>query len=276
MPAVQDVDSSGEVASDRMQHRRTTKLLLFAAIPAAVVYGVGDVVSGLRYDGYSFKDQAISELSAFGSPVRSLMATMILIHGALLLGFGIGILRAARRTSVRWVGWLLVSGFFIVGLWNHTVWAMSSRDLATGFNDTMHITLTAVFSLLVVAMMILSAVAYRGWVRRYSLATLLAVVVFGMASVFAMRGLEQNDTPWAGGFERINAYAYFAWLIVLAITVMRHERGASHVSGARPCPDTTSRSRRADGTVRRRQRRRAYTFASPDLSASRSEPRVPV
>jgi uncharacterized membrane protein len=97
---------------------------------------------------------------------------------------------------------------------------MSSRDLTAGFNDTIHITLTTVFGLLVVAMMILSAVAYRGWVRVYSLSTLLVVAVFGMASAFAMRGLEQNDTPWGGGFERINAYAYFAWLVVLAITVM--------------------------------------------------------
>jgi hypothetical protein len=31
-----------------------------------------------------------------------------------------------------------------------------------------------------------------------------------MASAFAIQGIEQNDTPWAGGFERINAYAYFA------------------------------------------------------------------
>jgi hypothetical protein len=49
------------------------------------------------------------------------------------------------------------------------------------------------------------------------------VVGFGMAASFAIRGIEQNDTPWAGGFERINAYAYFAWLMVLAVTVMRRE-----------------------------------------------------
>ena len=44
-----------------------------------------------------------------------------------------------------------------------------------------------------------------------------------MAASLAMRGIEQNDTPWAGGFERINAYAYFAWLVVLAAMVIRHE-----------------------------------------------------
>jgi hypothetical protein len=43
----------------------------------------------------------------------------------------------------------------------------------------------------------------------------------------------QDDTPWAGGFERINAYAYFAWLIVLAVTVMRRELPATRSSGKR-------------------------------------------
>jgi hypothetical protein len=34
-------------------------------------------------------------------------------------------------------------------------------------------------------------------------------------------GIEENFTPWAGGFERINAYAFFAWLVVLAVTAVR-------------------------------------------------------
>jgi hypothetical protein len=88
-----------------------------------------------------------------------------------------------------------------------------------------------VFSVLVIAAMVLSAVAYRGWFRFYALATIAVVVGFGMAASFAIRGIDQNDTPWAGGFERINAYAYFAWLIVLAVTIMRREASASRSRG---------------------------------------------
>lgn len=54
-----------------------------------------------------------------------------------------------------------------------------------------------------------------------------------MASSFAIQGIEQDDTSWAGGFERINAYAYFAWLIVLAVTVMRGELPATRSSSER-------------------------------------------
>jgi hypothetical protein len=48
-----------------------------------------------------------------------------------------------------------------------------------------------------------------------------------------MQGIEQNDTTWAGGFERINAYVYFAWLVVLAVTVMRREVSATRSAAER-------------------------------------------
>jgi uncharacterized protein DUF998 len=154
------------------------------------------------------------------------MVTVILIHDVLVFAFGVGVIRASGRRSLSWVGGLLIA-IGVTGLPTHTVWAMSSRGMEGGFNDTMHIILSAVFSVLVIAAMVLSAVAYRGWFRVYAVATLVVVVGFGMASAFAIQGITQNDTPWAGGYERINAYAYFAWLIVLAITVMRREAPAT-------------------------------------------------
>jgi len=175
-----------------MNARATNKVLLTAGIAAVVVYVIGDLLSGFLYHGYSYRDQAISELSAFGSPVRPLMVTVILIHGVLVIAFGIGVLRASGRRSLSWVGGLLIAGG-VVGFPNHTVWAMSSRGMEGGFNDTMHIILSAVFSVLVVAAMALSAVAYPGWFRLYALATIAVVVGFGMASAFAIQGIGQND-----------------------------------------------------------------------------------
>jgi hypothetical membrane protein len=231
MNAVSSAASCSEVISRLWRGRAAKKSLLLAAVAAVVVYAIGDVLSGLLYDGYSYINQAISELSAFGSPVRPLMVTAILIHNVLLLAFGIGLLRVARRRSLWWIGALQVAEFVLAGIATHTFWAMSSRGMAAGFNDTMHITLSAVFGLLMVAMMILSAVAYPGWFRLYALATTVVVAGFGIASSLAMRGIEQNDTPWVGGFERINAYAYFAWLVVLAVMVIRHELGSSQTRG---------------------------------------------
>lgn len=88
-----------------------TTALVMAPIAAVAVYVTGDVLSGLLYDGYSFRDQWISELTAFGSPVRPLMVTVILVHGVLLLAFSIGLLDLAkRRSALWWIGALGVAG----------------------------------------------------------------------------------------------------------------------------------------------------------------------
>jgi hypothetical membrane protein len=218
--------ASGRIRSRRWNGRRVRRALLSAGIASAVVYAVGDVTSGLRYHGYSFRNQAISELSAFGSPVRPEMVTVIIVHGVLLIAFGAGVLLVADQKLTRWIGAILMA-LGAVGFPTHTVWAMSSRGMKTGFNDTMHIAMSVVFSVLVAVAMVLVALKYRGWFRAYSLATLAAVIGSGTAASIAIRGIKQNDTPWAGGFERIDAYAYLAWLVVLAVVEMRRAFGST-------------------------------------------------
>lgn len=204
--------------------RTTTKALLLAGVAAAGVYVVGDVVSGLIYNSsrpYSFKDQWISELTALGSPVRPLMVAVITVHGLLGAAFAVGIWRAAgQKRSLRWVGLVLLAAA-AVSIWIHPFFPMSSRWLERSFTDTMHGTLTFVWIPIIFVAVALSAVAYRGWFRLYSIVTLLAMTGFGVASGIAIEGLERNDTPWAGVFERINAYALMIWFAVLAVTVMR-------------------------------------------------------
>ena len=212
------------VISGVWRSRKTTKALLFAGIVAAGLYVVGDVLSGLIYDAsrpYSFKDQAISELTALGSPVRSLMVGIITVHNVLLAAFAIGVWRAAgQKRSLRWVGALLLAaGAITIGL--HPFFPMSSRWMERGFTDTMHETLTFVWLPFVLVAVALSAAAFRGWFRIYSVATLLLMTGFGIAAGNAIQGLEQNDTPWAGAFERVNAYALMLWFALLAVTVLR-------------------------------------------------------
>lgn len=126
MKELASTDSCGDVMARAWRSRTATKALLVAGIAAVGVYGLGDLLSGLLYEGYSFKDQAISELAAFGSPVRPLMVAVVLVHGVLVVAFGVGLWRSADRRSLRWVGPLLIAAG-LVGLPNHTVFAMSSR-----------------------------------------------------------------------------------------------------------------------------------------------------
>lgn len=84
MKEVRTADSRGEVIAHGWRSRTMTKVFLLAGVASAAVYVVGDLVSGLVYNAtrpYSFRDQWISELTAYGSPVWPLMVTVITIHG---------------------------------------------------------------------------------------------------------------------------------------------------------------------------------------------------
>jgi hypothetical protein len=242
MKEVTTVDSCGEALAGPWRSRTVTKALLVAGIVASGLYVVGDLLSGLVYNGsrpYSFRDQWISELTALGSPVRPLMVAVITVHDVLLIAFGLGIWRVGGRNgSLRWVGLGLVATT-VFGLAIHPFFPMASR---WNFTDTpMHGILSVVWSLGISAVVVLAAVAYRGWFRLYSIGTVLVMMAFGIASGIAIRGIEQNDTPWAGAFDRINAYALMAWLVVLVVTVIRHPVEPMTVEhGATDAPQTRS------------------------------------
>ena len=95
--------------------RSTTKGLLICGFAAAALYVVGDIVSGFVYKSarpYSFKDQWVSELTAWGSPVRPGMVSVVTIHDLLLIAFGLGVWRAgadAQNRSLRWAGVALIA-----------------------------------------------------------------------------------------------------------------------------------------------------------------------
>jgi hypothetical protein len=121
-----------------------------------------DPGAGLLYEGYSFADQAISELSAYGSAVRPLMLTFLTVYGLLLIAFSVGMWRAgARRRALRWAAAFLLAST-LVGLILHPFLPMSSRGMETGLNDTMHQVLTGVWGLFALPAVVFAAVAYRG------------------------------------------------------------------------------------------------------------------
>ena len=56
MSDVSTVESGAETTPTGVT-RAATKLLLYGGIVAVALYAIGDLVAGLLYDGYSFKDR---------------------------------------------------------------------------------------------------------------------------------------------------------------------------------------------------------------------------
>jgi hypothetical protein len=73
--------------------------LLGCGIVAPAWWVAMDVVGSLRYPGYSYVDQTISELSAEGAPTRIFMTVFSGIpYTILLIAFGVGIWRVAGES----------------------------------------------------------------------------------------------------------------------------------------------------------------------------------
>ena len=203
--------------------RRT---LLVCGVLAALLYALTDVLGGLRYPGYSFFSQAVSELMAVGAPSERLVDPLFLAYGVLVLAFGIGVWRAGAggRRTLRVAGPMLMA-YAVVGLTGPVFFEMHPRGTAGVGGDLPHIVLTAVLILLTLLAIGFGAFAFGRRFRDYSIATLLVLVGLGaLSGPYAARLAAGEPTPGIGIIERILIYASQAWIAMLALALLRRPR----------------------------------------------------
>lgn len=194
--------------------------LLLCGIAAAGIYVLTDIAAAASYPGFSYTDQAVSELFAIGAPTSETVVTLFSLSSALLLLFGLGICSVAQRNiALRVAGIMFVaSAANALVLWNF--FPMHMRREARSFTDTMHLVLaTNPFVLGAVAA---SIVAFRGSFRSLSIAVLAAVLglaLFGFHYAPAMA--MGQPTPGLGLSERAAQYIYQMWQIALAVILIR-------------------------------------------------------
>ncbi|MFN8513357.1 MAG: DUF998 domain-containing protein [Thermomicrobiales bacterium] len=200
------------------------KALLSCGVVSSVLYAAATFVGALRWEGYSSISQTVSELFAIDAPSRPLVVPLFLTYSVLVITFGLGVWGAARgNRALRIVGGLLVvnEARGIVG----TLFApMHLRGVAGTSSDTWHMILTVVNVLCILFIIGLGATAFGTWFRRYSLGTILLLVVFGtLAGLDGPRLAANLPTPWMGVTERINIFGYMLWVAVLAVGLWRAE-----------------------------------------------------
>jgi hypothetical protein len=212
--------------------RRVTVLLLGCGVLYASSYAIAnDLVAAARYRGYSRTSQAVSELSATGAPTRRFLTVMLPVWTALMVAFGIGVLRSASGArSLRVTGGVLIA-FGVSGVaW--LAFPMTSRDEmvlgTTAANDVGHLVLSGVTVVLIILQLVFGSRAFGPRFRRYSLATGSMVLVFGALTARASSKIALGEsTPWLGLFERLDIGAWLLWLIVFAIACMRRRDARS-------------------------------------------------
>jgi hypothetical membrane protein len=201
-------------------------ILLLCGVISPLLYAVADAIAGMRWQGYSFRDQTISELGAIGAPSRPLFSILLIPVYLLLVAFGVGVWRsAAGRHRVRMVAGLLV-GLGVLALTVGQFVPMRPRGIDQGLTGALHLVEGMVAMLMLVTAMGLAATAFGRRFRLYTITTVALVLAFGAWSGMAAPQIEAGlATPWLGVKERIFWYAYQLWFIVLALRLLGERTG---------------------------------------------------
>src|SRR5581483_10169408 len=160
-------------------------------------YSATDLIAGLRYPGYSFDAQTVSELFAIGAPTSSLVVPLFSLASLLYLAFALGVWRAsAGRGALAWVAILVAAGAVnSLVLWNF--FPMHMRGTERTFTDLMHLIL-AVNPFIMISI-VAGAVAFENWFRRYSVLTIVVLVVIAAVSFhYAPLAVANQPTPRMG------------------------------------------------------------------------------
>ena len=175
------------------------KLFLVCGILASLLYVATDMLAAIRWEGYSYTAQTISETFAIGAPTRPLILLRGLGYSVLVIAFGLGVWSSASgKRPLRVAGGLLV-GIAVVDLVAPFVAPMHLRGAERTLTDTLHIVLASVDVLFILLIIGFGASAFGKQFRLYSIGTILVVVVFGTLAGLDGPGIAANlPTPWVG------------------------------------------------------------------------------
>lgn len=207
---------------------RVRWLLLGCGILSSLLYAATDLLGGLRYEGYSFTSQAISELMAIGAPSESFVDPLFILYGVLAAAFGVAVFHeGAGRRQLRITGALLTAYAFTC-FTGPVFFEMNQRGVGATGSDLSHILVTAALVLLLLLTVAFGASTLGKRFRTYSWVTLATVIVFGALSApFGVRLAAGQPTPGFGIIERIHVYAFMLWVAVFAIALLRRPNTAA-------------------------------------------------
>ena len=207
------------------------KLLLLSGIFSALLYVATVELSPSRWPAYSPASQTVSELIGIGAPTRPLVVPLFIVYSLLVYAFGAGVWRSAGPVRALRVAAVGITGKEVLGLIITLFAPIHLRGVGGTLSDTMHGLLTLVGVVFMVLGIGFAAKAFGTRFRIYSIATIIIVLGFGIRTGLDQPRLATNlPTPGMGIYERVCIYAYLAWVVVLAIALLRGHAARTQLS----------------------------------------------
>ena len=205
-----------------VRFNKLSTLTLTCGVLAPLVYVITDIFAGLRYPGYSFTAQAVSELFAIGAPTSHLVVPLFSLASVLFLAFAFGVWQSSSGRHLLRVLGLMIAGNAINSLLLWNFFPMHMRGAELTFTDTMHVILAV--NPFVLASIALGVAAFRSWFRFYSVGTILILVALAsLAFSYVPEVAANQPTPWFGLSERISQYCHGLWHATLAIVLLTEQ-----------------------------------------------------
>lgn len=202
------------------------KALLICGIVSSVLYVGTDILASMLYPGYSYVSQMVSELGAIGAPTRPLWFVMSLLYNPLVIAFGIGVRMVAEKRSLRIAGTILMVYGVISALGPFVPMQVRGSEMA--LTDVLHIACTAGIVGSIFLFVGFGANASGKGFRIYSIATIVAILVGGIAAGIAGGQMVAGGaTPGMGILERVNIYSEMLWVAMLGVTLLKARAGAT-------------------------------------------------
>jgi hypothetical protein len=202
------------------------KGLLICGILSALLYVATVELAAIRWEGYSSTSQTISELIAINAPTRPLVVPLFITYSLLVFAFGLGVWRSADRNRALYFTAVGMVGKEVLGVVVTLFAPIHLRGIEGTLTDTMHGILTFIGVVFILLAIGSGATANGKRFRLYSIGTILILILFGILTGMAAPRIAVGlPTPGIGIYERINVYGYMLWVLMLAIILLRTEKG---------------------------------------------------
>lgn len=197
----------------------TRRAVLLCGVVSSVLYLTAiDVLAPLVRPGdHAYASQMVSELMAVGAPTRPLLLLPMLLYNLLVLVFATGVWASAEGRRARTLTAAALVGYGATSTAGLLLAPMDLRTAGISDQTRLHIWNTALQGLFIASVLAFGAFVHRGRFRAYSVATLVICLVSGALASLAAA---QSSMRWIGLTERVNVYAWMAWLAVLALSLL--------------------------------------------------------
>lgn len=195
------------------------RLLLWCGVGSSLLYVLMNIFIPLQFEGYSYLDYTVSELSAVGAPTRTLWVLVAMVYVLMFAAFGWGVLKSANgEKRLRLLGYMILAYCAVNVYWP----PMHPRGSVTSLTDTLHLVWAGIAVVFMMTMMGIGASIFGRAFRIYTIATMALLFAFGMLTSSMGPNIPTNQpTPFLGVWERIMIGLFLLWVCVLSFLLLK-------------------------------------------------------